>query len=634
MCGIAGIISDAAIVDPADLRQLIATLRHRGPDGEKIWVTPDGLCGFVHLRLAILDTGHRADQPMSTADGSATIVFNGEIYNFLELRAELEELGVRFRTDSDTEVLLEAWRTWGEDMLPRLNGMWAFAIRDTASGDVFFSRDRFGIKPLLYAQTPGRFAFASEMRALTSLPFVSTDVDPEVAARLLFDPFGVEGSAVTLHPDVRRLPAGHCARLSKGSLSVRRWWKTVDNLVDAPVDFEKATERFRELFLDSVRLRMRSDVRVGTCLSGGFDSTAVVSAMAHVRGLQGQSHQREADDWRHAFVASFPAFSWDETAEARLAADYAGVTPHIHDLSADDGADDVEAVLGSLDDVYIGLPTAAWKIYRGVRAEGIRVSLDGHGADELMGAYLPERPSVGFTLRTIVGGATRSRLFSAASEAVKLQVLRRMGHSFLRHHRLRPPSALSIAPEEDALPRGWSAMNRRIYDMFHAKTLPTILRNFDRISMAHGIEIRMPFMDWRLVVFVMSLPAKMKIQGTTSKLIAREAMRGLMPEPIRSSNRKVGFNSQMPHWLNGSLGAWAADILRRPNATFENIVDVPALVAKVESLTAGKEWDWTNCGRIWPYINLKWYLEDLANPSARESPDSSVPRLAVAAGAR
>jgi asparagine synthase (glutamine-hydrolysing) len=634
MCGIAGIVSDAEFVDPTDLQQLAANLRHRGPDGEKIWITPDGLCGFVHLRLAILDTDHRSDQPMSTADGSATIVFNGEIYNFLELRVELEKLGVEFRTDSDTEVLLEAWRAWGEDMLPRLNGMWAFAIRDNSTGDIFFSRDRFGVKPLLYSQTPGRFAFASEMHALTSLPFVSTEIDPDVAARLLFDPFGVEGSAVTLHPDVRRLPAGHSATLSKGKLSVKRWWRTVDHLVDAPVDFDEAVTKFRELFLDAVRLRMRSDVRVGTCLSGGFDSTAVVSAMAHVRGLQGQSHQREADDWRHAFVASFPAFSWDETAEARLAADYAGVTPHIHDLSGDDGADDVAAVLGSLDDVYVGLPSAAWKIYRGVRAEGIRVSLDGHGADELMGAYRPEKPSLGFALRTIAGGATRNQLFSAASELVKLQALRRMGHSFLRNHRLKPPPALPIAPAGDKLPRSWSLMNRRIYDMFHAKTLPTILRNFDRISMAHGIEIRMPFMDWRLVVYVMSLPAKMKVSGATSKLVAREAMRGLMPEQIRASNRKVGFNSQMPDWLNGTLGAWAAEMLRRPNATFASIVDVPPLLAKVESLTAAKQWDWTSCGRIWPYINFRWYLEHLASAAASESSEPPMPPLAVAAGAR
>src|SRR5947209_2284658 len=194
MCGIAGVlVSDGIELDPADLRRLAEALAHRGPDGEGIWVSPDRTAGFAHRRLAILDVSERGHQPMHSADGAYTIVLNGEIFNFIELREQLEKLGSEFSSDSDTEVILQAWRHWGKAMLPRFNGMWAIAIRDNANGEVFLARDRFGIKPLLYAQSKGRFAFASEVRALCALRWLDRRLDREAATRLLFDPFSIEG---------------------------------------------------------------------------------------------------------------------------------------------------------------------------------------------------------------------------------------------------------------------------------------------------------------------------------------------------------------------------------------------------------------------------------------------------------
>ena len=404
MCGIAGIVdANGRRVDQADLDRLRSALRHRGPDGEGDWLSPDGSCGFVHLRLAIIDTSSRADQPMTAWDESATLIFNGEIYNFLEIRAVLEQRGVRFRTESDTEVLLEAWRSWGPDMLHRLNGMWALAIRDNLSGRVFLARDRFGIKPLLYAEHDGTLAFASEMRALLALPRVDKDVDPQVAARMLFAPLSVESSEYTLHRGIRRLPAGHYGIFDQGKLRIERWWRTTDHLMSPAATLGEAADGFRELFIDSVRLRMRSDVPIGTCLSGGFDSTAVVSCMASVAGGMGSDHRRESQSWRHAFVASFPELSHDETPEAKIAADYAGVQPHILDMSRYEGPTDVDRVLSSLDDVFISLPSAIWRTYRAVSASGIRVSLDGHGADEMIGAY----QGWGFTARLLASSYAR-----------------------------------------------------------------------------------------------------------------------------------------------------------------------------------------------------------------------------------
>lgn len=612
MCGIAGLVAaPGERVDIGQLRAMAAAIAHRGPDGEGIHSFANDRAAFVHRRLAIIDPEARSDQPMHTADGNHTIVFNGEIFNFVELRIELEGLGHRFTTESDTEVLLAAWREWDTEMLPRLNGMWALVVRDNRDGTLFLARDRFGIKPLLYASRGGRFAFASEMRALLTLPWARGDVDRDVARRVLFDPFGVEGSEYSLFPAIRRIPGGHWGRLdAQGNLIVRRWWRTVDNLRDVPSTLKGAADEFRELFFASTRLRMRSDVPIATCLSGGFDSSAVVNTMARIADEHGGANVRQASDWRHAFVASFPGLAHDETAEARLAASAAGVTPSLFDLSNDDPLAAVDPVMESLDDIYISLPSAIWQIYRAVRRGGAVVTLDGHGADEAFGGYRAAGKPLNHMIRNLLGnGAGRGAVVAGLSEFAKLQNARAKGAMYLRGATLMPPPALPIASQDDQLPASWSNFDRRLYGMFHSTTLPTILRNFDRLSMAHGVEIRMPFMDWRLVTFIMSLPPQFKEAGGLTKLVAREAMTGIVPEAIRASPRKVGFNSQMPDWMNGALGKWSAAQLAGPlHPVFEELVDVPALRARIDTLNARGGWDWYRSDRLWPYLNLNWYL--------------------------
>lgn len=610
MCGIAGIIvDDPARLAVSDLAALGNALRHRGPDGEGQWVSADGRAGLVHRRLAIIDTSVLGDQPMHSADGRFAIVFNGEIFNFVELRDELKAKGAKFYSESDTEVILEAWRQWGADMLPRFNGMWALVLVDKQSGDVFLARDRFGIKPLLYSNEPGRFVFASEVRALRCLPGAAGALDHSVAARMLFDPFSIEASDRSLFGGVRRLPAGHCATLRAGKLDVRRWWRTTDHLVEPAGSEKKAAETFRELFYDAIRLRMRSDVPVGTCLSGGFDSSAIVAGMKHVAGDR-RAALHDAQDWRHAFVASFPGQPNDETPEATEAARYAGVTPHIMCVGMDDALPDIEKVLEDLDDVYISLPTAPWQIYRELRRNRVTVSLDGHGADELMGAYRQQGDSLGFLLRNQVAKWTdHSAGFAAALDSAKAAWLSAKGLNFLRGHKFTAPRGPELPSDSDHLPPEWGSMNRRLYRMFHATVLPTILRNFDRLSMAHGIEVRMPFMDWRLVSFVMSQPDSAKAAHGFSKWIARSAMEGQMPERIRMAKRKVGFNSPMPAWLNGPLRPWVAAVLDRPNDSFDALVDSAGLRARARSLGQAQRWDWDSVGRLWPYIHLKWLMD-------------------------
>jgi asparagine synthase (glutamine-hydrolysing) len=612
MCGIAGIVDIGGKAVGADeISGLTDLLAHRGPAGSATWFSADCAVAFGHRRLAIIDPGPGGRQPMTYADGRYVIVYNGEIYNFLELRRELEARGCIFHTESDTEVILAAWQIWGEDMLLRFNGMWALAIFDTRSKDLFLARDRFGIKPLLYAMTSQRLIFASEQRALVRSGLIATSVDTEVARRLLFDAFGVEGSERTLCREIRRLQAGHFMWLRKGRLDIRRWWRTVDHLPALPKTDADRVERFGELFRDSVALRMRSDVPIGTCLSGGFDSSAVICTMAaHEKAGMGP---RDSTAWRHAFVATFPGAMNDERPQAEEAAAYAGVSPTFLEIGEDEALPDLDRILEDTDDVYIGLPSSAWLIYRELRRQNVPVSLDGHGADELMGAYLQEGQSAKFRLRNVLAGfASRAPMARRGQDLLRALMIKRQGHYFLRGGLRGIPSPFALVGDDDRLPGDWGALNRRLYGMFHGTVLPTILRNFDRVSMAHGIEVRMPFMDWRLVTYTMALPDEFKFSNGYTKMIARRAMANAMPESIRMGRRKVGFNSPMPEWLNGPLSDWVVALLDRQVPAFKEIVEEAALRDTVLRLNGAKAWDWESVGRIWPYLNMKWMMARLA----------------------
>lgn len=608
MCGIAGILNiRGKPVDPAEISRLTNLLAHRGPFGEGTWFSANRNLAFGHRRLAIIDPGEGGFQPMVSGDGRHVIVFNGEIYNFLELRRELEAQGAIFRSQSDTEVILAAWRAWREGMLSRFNGMWALAIFDTETEDLFLARDRFGIKPLLYSWSPERFVFASEQRALVRSGLIGNTLDVDVARRLLIDAFGVEGSERTLCREVRRLQAGHCMWLRQGRLEIRRWWRTVDHLPEVPATEGERVERFRELFQDAVALRMRSDVPIGTCLSGGFDSSAVICTMAaHEKAGMGP---RDNASWRHAFVATFPGAINDERPMAEEAAAWADVAPSFLEIGRNDALVDIDRILDDNDDVYIGLPSAAWLIYQELRRQNVTVSLDGHGADELMGAYLQEGKSTAFWARnTLAGLSSNSAMARRGVDLMRALMIKRQRHYFLRGGMRGIPAQFSLVGDDDKLPRHWGSLNQRLYRMFHGTVLPTILRNFDRLSMAHGIEVRMPFMDWRLVTYTMALPDSSKSSDGYTKLIARRAMANQMPESIRMGRRKVGFNSPMPEWLNGPLAGWTSDLLDRQVPAFTELVDESGLRKTVRHLTSSKTWDWETVGRIWPYLNMKWML--------------------------
>lgn len=608
MCGISGIVDlRGAPVKDGALERLTSLIAHRGPDGVGSWFSTDRSVALGHRRLAIIDPGEGGRQPMISTDGRHVIVYNGEIYNFLELKRELEAEGRQFVTESDTEVILAAWSEWREGMLGRFNGMWALCIYDTQSREVFLARDRFGIKPLLFAWTPEQIVFASEMRAILRSGLLPLKLDGDVARRLVLDPFGVEGSSRTLFNPVHRLQAGHFLRIRCGRVEVKRWWRTTDHLPSVPASEEDRAAQFGSLFRDAVALRMRSDVPIGTSLSGGFDSSAILCTMASAE--RAGVGPRGARSWRHAFVASFPGMPNDERPDAEAAAAWAAVTPTVIEIGRDQALEAIERVLDDLDDVYIGLPTAVWNVYRELRRRHVLVSLDGHGADELMGAYSQEGEAWAFRWRNFVARWTSAQpAIRSAVDFARAATLKQRGFLFLREGLRRLPPLLPLVGADDPLPHAWGGLNRRLYRMFHGDVLPTILRNFDRLSMAHGIEVRMPFMDWRLVAYTMALPDASKSADGYTKMVARRAMAGQMPETIRMRARKIGFNSPMPQWLNGPLADWTNSLVHRSVPAFDELFDTRRLAEAVTQRTNTQGWNWESVGRIWPYINLKWLL--------------------------
>jgi asparagine synthase (glutamine-hydrolysing) len=318
---------------------------------------------------------------------------------------------------------------------------------------------------------------------------------------------------------------------------------------------------------------------------------------------------RDSAAWRHAFVATYPGAWYDEKEQAEEAAAWAGVSPTILEIGNEQAMPELERILGDSDDVYLGLSSSAWLIYQELRRRNVLVSLDGHGADELMGGYLNEGGSFAFGLRNLMAGiASRSPRLEGAMDVLRMLEVRRRGYYFLRGGSAAIPGRLNLVGDGDELPSGWGALNRRLYRMFHSTLLPTILRNFDRVSMAHGVEVRMPFMDWRLVTYTMALPDSSKSADGYSKLIARRAMANRMPESIRMRRFKTGFNSPMPQWLNGPLSKWVDELLAQRVSSFSELVDEEKLGKKIKSLTAAKAWDWESAGRLWPYLNLKWTL--------------------------
>ena len=646
MCGIVGMYNfDGSKVDQQELDRFTDSLSHRGPDGRGTYIDENACLGFGHRRLAILDLTDSGHQPMSYGDGRFWITYNGEIYNFIELRKELEGMGHRFYSESDTEIILASYAEWGESCQFKFNGMWAFAIWDATEQMLFLSRDRFGIKPLFYLYDGRHFLFASELKAFMSLP---THIKPKFDLGMVAHFANNESAEKTILKGVKNLNGGFQLILRQDkSPIIKRWWSTNDHLVDVPNSFEEQVEQYKELFLDACRIRMRSDVPIGTALSGGLDSSSVLCSMAHIRSAGSRKH-RLAKEWQKAFVLDYTGTSHSEKIYAQKVIDHTNAFP-VHkeiELSNISAEDIIEATYAfeAIQEPAIG----PWYLYREMRNKGVVVSLDGHGGDETLAGY-HHYPAV--ALRDAVWSWPNTGRFADIQNTLKglyeeevpdgfdnvdipsrMEVLRKMIitkqslrqsaprlYSILRSvyrgfrysfskNRLYTDRRWILIEREDPLPLQEERLSKTVFDHldqelyqdFHIHLLPRILRNFDRISMAHGVEIRAPFLDWRLVTYVFSLQSSVKIGNGYTKYILRESMQDILPESIRLRKGKIGFASPMVAWYKDALKPFVLDSVNSREFLESEIWNGQKIRAFVEDCYRKK--DYHNATKSWKYI--------------------------------
>ena len=550
---------------PLDDRFNLDLIKHRGPDYSDTWVSDRGhyFCG--HNRLSIVDLTANGNQPLVSKDQRYVFVYNGEIYNFKELRGNLEQKGVNFVSDSDSEVLFKGLIQFGEKFLNHCNGMFSFALFDQNNNQLIVGRDRFGKKPLFYVLIEGGHVFASEMKAL--YPYLNS-VAPNVEIKKFFkNAFDYETSKITCIEGVYSVKPGTILKLQGNIVSEKRWWNTLNSLVDVPNKYEDQVDVFRDLFLNAVKIRMRADVPIGTALSGGLDSSAVFCSMLHLI-----KNGETSSFIPRAFIAHYPGSDIDELNWAKLAVGDRQELLSIVEVNPIDSNRTLEQALYQVEDPYITLPHPMLATYKEIKKSGISVTLDGHGADEMFSGYNDLfLAMLTFDIKRLQEVNLISKSLNTGIMPLNISKLKLIGDAlkawlrfFARNSRdiFRKDKYLSHEDLHHKNYRRMSAFERRLYVLFHLTILPTLLRNYDRYSMAESVEVRMPFMDHRLASFVFSLPLSSKLGGGYTKRIVRDAMKDIVPEPILTRKDKIGWNAPLHNWLSGELGSEIDVILK------------------------------------------------------------------------
>jgi asparagine synthase (glutamine-hydrolysing) len=604
MCGLAVMVARRGRqAEPAVVEAMSSAIVHRGPDDSGFYIA--GQVGFGFRRLTILDLAPTGHQPMLSDDGQLVLIFNGEIYNYLELRSELEALGHTFTSTGDTQVLLAAYRQWGQECLPKLNGMWAFVIYDVRRGKLFGSRDRFGVKPLYRYQTSDAVYLASEIKAIRASGHYRGGPNWRQVSRFLVDPqinswdMGTE----TFYAGIEQVPAGSAFELTlDGQWREWRFWSLEDAREAEPADPPRA---LREMFEDAVRLRMRSDVPVGVSLSGGLDSTSIICSMARLGATRGATSGGRLE----AFSYIAPEF--DESAYIAETLAYTGAVAHRVPADPLRLWNNLDRLLGYQDEPVHALNALiTFDIFGLAAANGVKVMLNGGGADEVLGGYPPHFRSHWYTLLrggnvrevwneidtyTRVHGGDRAALFSAVVARVcrsrlgGVPGLQAVAHWRRRHRGLETSwFTPDIADtQKDGEPVDIT-LDKSLRDSVVRAPLPYYLRLDDRNSMAHSVEVRSPFLDYRLVSLAFGLSSPWKIRGPWNKYVLREAMRGYIPELVRSRSDKMGFPVPERQWVQGVLYEPLQDLLATQALRSRGLYNVTAIRRDLERHKAGE----------------------------------------------
>jgi asparagine synthase (glutamine-hydrolysing) len=634
MCGITGAIwtESRLAVDALTLARMTAALRHRGPDAEGEYLTEYRLreayepmpgVALGHRRLSIIDVAG-GKQPMCNEDGTIWLIFNGEIYNFPALRRRLEGSGHKFQTDSDTETVVHLYEDEGTDCFTHLNGMFAVAIWDTRRRRLVLGRDRLGVKPLVYRHEPGRLSFASELKSLLQMPGAPREIDPAAIDEYLTYQYVPHPN--TILRGYRKLPPGHFAVWHDDRLDVRPYWQPDFN-VESPISEHEASERLRELFTDAVKIRLRSDVPLGAFLSGGVDSSLVAAVMQQLSSAPIKT-----------FNIAFPVKEYDESRFARQVANHLQ-TDH-HELEVSPSALEVLPQLAHYYDEPFGDSSAipTWYVSKLTR-EHVSVALSGDGGDESFAGYQRYKAVAlagMFDRVPAIRALFASRLWQAAPSSSRQKSRVRRFKRFCealaasperryldwisifnetRRAELYSDDFLSRLPDSDPamfLISGWRrAKSRDAVTKACVADLTTylpcdILTKVDIASMAHGLEVRGPFLDYRLAEFAAALPLHLRYRRGKGKRILRAAFGDLLPAEIWN-RAKMGFGVPLDHWLRGELRPLVRDLLLDSTALGRGYFRggaVERLVAEHEKCV------FDHSARLWALIMLElWHRE-------------------------
>ncbi len=620
MCGLCGIVQPSGRpVDRNRLEQMRDSMRHRGPDDEGLRI--DGQVGLGHRRLSIIDLTEAGRQPLANEDGRLHLVFNGELYNYVELGAELRQAGHRFASQTDSEIVLHAIEEWGiEGALPRFVGMFAFAVADHNARQLLLARDPLGIKPLYYktSESPeGEFLFASELRALLRAGVEATPSLPAIYDFLSLERFDHDDT--TFFSGIHQLQPGHFLRIefdTPSRVQQMPYWDPRPESARARYDYNQPVETFTHLFDDSVRLQLRSDVPVGVFLSGGLDSSAIVEAAT-----------RQSTQSLQSFSVNFDDDGFDETAFASQVADTFG-TQH-HRLTPDAGVlrQELASFVEAQETPTNGPgPFSEWCVAQ-LAAQHVKVALSGQGPDEMLGGYhlyflpylharLRHRDEEGrrVGIGRVAGEARRIGALTGRSPAIYLAAAigargdglrRRLKQT--RARRLMQPELLNYAAEVTPVQQDWpgdTALDRALAEALLGWGLRRLLHYTDRSTMAVSLEARVPFLDHRLVEFCFGLPYHTKIREDRSKWILREAMSDRLPAQIVERRDKKGFPTPVGRWLRES-----EDFVRdhlAPSMVGRRGLLREAMVARLqrEHFAGDRDHGWA----LWRLLNLElWY---------------------------
>ncbi|MFT5499564.1 MAG: asparagine synthase (glutamine-hydrolyzing) [Kiritimatiellia bacterium] len=557
MCGIFGAITPSGL-PPEVCERIDASMQHRGPDGkghQRFALENRPVVDFLHRRLSIIDLSTAASQPMAYADERYWITFNGEIYNYIELRDELKARGAAFRTQSDTEVILAAYAEWGAECVHHFNGDWAFCIFDSNEQRLFLSRDRVGVKPLYLFRQGASLYFASEIKSLLTLPDGPSRTYDPVALHLKVVGNTSDYSEATMYRDIRQIPSGHRVSidLASGEERMDAWWTPEVNHSREPFEEAKAKTYAAEIrahLEDAVRLRLRSDVPVGTCLSGGLDSSAIVAIIAGIKGAGSEDL-----NGLRTFTAAYPGDAIDEEKWARSVIDQTHCEPHFVYPKGEEFASDLDELLASHDEVFGSSTVYAQYRVMQLVSEHVTVVLDGQAADEIYGGY--PRHQAAF-LRSLVSPDSRTRSFAAVYFASRfsLGIADRLllKKTFQRKARLVEEMTGIACPWNEFLhhmsEKCYAPLARNLFqDVLHYN-LPRLLKYEDTNSMHFSIESRVPFTDYRLIEHAFQIPAAYKIHKGYTKYILRRAVEDLLPASVVWRTDKIGFATPEQAWLD------------------------------------------------------------------------------------